>query len=750
MPTKAPVAAPVSWWYEGFVEVGGRFYLNDPDTKKLGRFFRYEDWSPGPFGNFYYGAHRTGADPFDLTAWGYDMGWDDQAYQLYLSQPGTYYVTFGWDETPHNYAFDAKTTFGPIGGNVLSTPCYPTGGGNVCGGGAPTANTADFVNANSNIFDLGFRRDTASAAARWTPDDNWDITADYSHLDRHGTQPLSAVTFTNGTRTSVQLPKPVDDTTQDGHLKAEYAGSSPWGKPFNVALGYGISVYNDNVGCGSVGGGFRGPGLSDGNCLTFQNPWVAPAGNAGNSPAWNRYSLWPDNQAQSVTATAGVGLPLSSRYMGTFQYSWMTQDDTFLASTINPLAVLATLPRSNLDGDARTILSNNVLHTQITPDLDSKLRYRYYDYHSNQDPMTIANVYTNPDRNSTLTDETAWPLNFNKQNANAELVYRPWKWLDVGAIYEWERWQHNYPADGVNVVTDEPTSRAVTNENSGKAFFDAKWGWSTLRTSVRYGERRFDGDYVSPGAGMSDFMRTVDLQNRDSTVVKSSWDINVTNTVTFTPTGGYQLNDYPADGITTVGISSYESWNVGGDVAWTVTPMLALYVSYMHEDGARETFQRPNNSPPLSRQVYHTHDLDDVFIVGGKYTMIPDKLFLNATYTYSRGTSKWASTCGAGGCDPNPVPTYPDTHNTNQRVDAWVKYVFDESVLKAAGFTGKPFVKAHVVWEKNENDSWQNIDQQLGWALPGADSTLQRAIFLGMSDPNYDVVVGMVSLGLKW
>jgi hypothetical protein len=54
------------------------------------------------------------------------------------------------------------------------------------------------------------------------------------------------------------------------------------------------------------------------------------------------------------------------------------------------------------------------------------------------------------------------------------------------------------------------------------------------------------------------------------------------------------------------------------------------------------------------------------------------------------------------------------------------------------------------VCDTNQHDSWQNIDQQLGWALPGADSTLQRAIFLGMSDPNYDVVVGMVSLGLKW
>ena len=727
MVTKAPVAVPVLWWYEGYAEIGGRAYLNDPDRTKLGRFLRYEDFRPGVFGNFYFGAHRTGADPLDITAWGKNIGWDDQAFELNLSKPGAYYLTFGWDETPHNYAFDAKTTYSPIGGNVLSTPTYPAPG--------PLAQT--FVNNNSNIFDLGYRRDTASAKGRWTPTDNWDITADYSHMHRDGTQPLSVVTFSGaaGTRTSVQLPKPVDDTTQNGNLKAEYAGSSPWGKPFNVALGYGLSLYNN-----------------DEKSLTFQNPWQAA--NAANAPLWNWYSLWPDNQAHSVNLTSGVGLPLNSRYMGTFQYSWMTQDDTFLPSTINPLGTPAALPRSGLGGDARTTLSNNVLNTKITSNLTSTLRYRYYDYHSEQSPMTITGLSDNPDRtDGAAVAETAHPVNFNKQNASGELVYRPWKWLDVGGVYEWERWRHEY-ADSVNVVTGATGDfEAVTNENAVKAYFDAKWGWSTLRTSVRYGERRFDGDYINPNAGMRNAMRTVDLQDRDSTVVKSSWVIDVTNTVTVTPTGGYRLDDYPANGVTTLGLSRYESWNAGADIAWSISPMLALYASYMHEDGSRDTFQNSVSATnPLSRQVYHTNDLNDVFIVGGKWTAIPDKLFLNATYTYSKGTSRWGTDCGAGGCNPNPIPVYPDSHNTNQRVDAWAKYMLDPTFMRNAGFLGKvePYVKARVVWEKNSNDSWQNIDQQLGWAVPGADTTMQRAVFLGMSDPNYSVVVGMLSFGMKW
>ena len=80
------------------------------------------------------------------------------------------------------------------------------------------------------------------------------------------------------------------------------------------------------------------------------------------------------------------------------------------------------------------------------------------------------------------------------------------------------------------------------------------------------------------------------------------------------------------------------------------------------------------------------------------------------------------------------------------------KYMLDPTIMRNAGFfaDAKPYVKARVVWERNSNDSWQNIDQQLGFAVPGADATLQRAIFLGMSDPNYNVVVGMLSFGVKW
>ena len=130
-------------------------------------------------------------------------------------------------------------------------------------------------------------------------------------------------------------------------------GAPPWGKPFNVAIGGGFSTYTR----------FRW------SSMTFQNPWNPT--NTATRPLNNRYSLPPDNQAGSVSVQGGVGLPLNSRYMGTFQYTRMTSDASNLPFTVNPLVVLVPGFSSQMpDRETETILFNNVLNTQITSGSD--------------------------------------------------------------------------------------------------------------------------------------------------------------------------------------------------------------------------------------------------------------------------------------------------------------------------------------------------------------------------------------------
>ena len=45
---------------------------------------------------------------------------------------------------------------------------------------------------------------------------------------------------------------------------------------------------------------------------------------------------------------------------------------------------------TSLDGSINTLLVNNVVTTQITPDLKTKLSYRYYDYNNQTPELNIA------------------------------------------------------------------------------------------------------------------------------------------------------------------------------------------------------------------------------------------------------------------------------------------------------------------------------------------------------------------------
>ena len=147
---------------------------------------------------------------------------------------------------------------------------------------------------------------------------------------------------------------------------------------------------------------------------TVQNPYCTGATAATCSTAtlspFADESTPPSNSANGVSGTLAAYLPWQSRYVGTLNYTQMRQDQTFQPMTDNPSAVASPVaffggipwsavnfgfingnpadPTNNLQGKIGTLLSNNVLTSQITPDLTSKLSYRYYDF-DNETPRII-------------------------------------------------------------------------------------------------------------------------------------------------------------------------------------------------------------------------------------------------------------------------------------------------------------------------------------------------------------------------
>src|ERR1700693_811771 len=248
-------------WYRGYIEAGGRVFLNDPQRdgirsqggQSLAKFYEYTTLKPGPFLDIYL-ATGTNDGLYRADFWGTNVGYSDQNYWLNLSKAGEQYLTLGWDETPHVYSTSALTLYNGVGTNALTLPaglsnalflaagCTRVAGHPPAGAGCGTltvpraAAVQALINANVHRTDIGIRRDTASVEYRYTPAGAWDIRVNYSDMYRSGTQ-IEGVVFSPGTRgVHSQVPKPVSDSTQNYGASGEYAGTSLWGQKFNVKL----------------------------------------------------------------------------------------------------------------------------------------------------------------------------------------------------------------------------------------------------------------------------------------------------------------------------------------------------------------------------------------------------------------------------------------------------------------------------------------------------------------------------------
>src|SRR5450432_4070612 len=126
LPVKAPVVVEAPWWTHGFIEFGGRGFVNDPQRdghifqggNSLAKFYEYRDLRPGPFGDFF-AATGSGNGLYEIDAWGQNVGYRDQRYEAYLSKAGEQYFNFMWDQTPHVYSTSASTLFN-TSGNALT------------------------------------------------------------------------------------------------------------------------------------------------------------------------------------------------------------------------------------------------------------------------------------------------------------------------------------------------------------------------------------------------------------------------------------------------------------------------------------------------------------------------------------------------------------------------------------------------------------------------------------------------------
>ncbi len=767
-----PAADSSPWWFQGYLDVGGRGFVNDPSRgntypgNSLAKYYEYSTVAPGPFGDGWVAAgSKDGV--YEVDVWAKNVGYTDQNYQATLQKAGEQYLTLGWDETPHIYSMSAQTIYNGVGSNSLTLPPNLSNTlATLAGNTSPVSNPAlvrQQINLAEHPTDIGIRRDTASAEYRYAPMDSaWDIRLNYSHMHREGTQ-VDGVVASSTSSVVSQVPKPVNDTTQNYGASGEYVGVSPWDRKFSLKVAYSGSTYTD-----------QDPSY------TVQNPFCLTGATTCDrtSAPLAQVSLPPDNMANAVSSTFAADLPFESRYMGTASYNMMRQNQAFLPFTINtgPInggAIANGLPASSLNGEINTLLVNNVLTTQITPNLKSKLTYRYYDYDNQTPQLYFGNWIINDILNAQVHDNgyapvTALQMGYVKQNAGEELNWRPNREWNLGVAYGYER--YDWTRESAN----------STAENSVKGYADWKpVTWVDARASYSFGDRQqgvYDytdnvGNIQWPGTitggahgcapsgvwngcdtAIAGAYRSFYLDNRQRSKMNFQVGVDVLSGLTVTPSFTLQNDNYNLAS-TEEGMTYDHSYHAGVEVAYAMNPSTRWLLAYMYEAYNKGIINGTiGAATTAASQLAYVNVQDSVktLMFGVDQVVIPNKLDVKLTYTLSTSL------------DHQPVPytiastaalafgNYPDVTGQFQRLDAVARYYFDDDFVRQLGWKGKISAQLHYAWERNSVNNWQNDEMSTYMYAANVNTSVGYMTWLNYDNPNYNVQMLMGSIRLAW
>ena len=820
MPVKAVPVDETGWYWNGTMEAGTNLWIKKPGDG-FGRTSTSPFWLtplttdsqqkmdeygkvPRSFFLSEFGIQagsKDGRYAFDF--WADNVGTDYQRYYLGIYEPGRQYFNMGWDQTPHPLSSSAKSVFGGVGTGRLTVDSatrdylqarlpQPSGAA-----GQTQRNEIDtYINNTAPISNIELKtlREKFSVGYRNTMLDNWDFNVDYSHEHRTGTRPLGigygySTTAAAGVPTAprpssgaIEVPQPLDDRTQNANAAGEFVGTTPWGTRWNTSVKYSGSFYGNSIKSMDVDNPFcRTCTAASGTILT-----------AGTQVGPNllRYGLYPDNNAQGGTWNTSVNFPIwKTRYVSTLQYTTYRQNDAFIDTATNGVAVPA-YPAAGLTGGVDAFLSNNVLTSQITHDVSNTARVRYYDRKDNTQTLTF-NTYNFADGGLATAAEqvpvTRMPHSYTKLNLEDQLkwqINRTWA-IGGGPVFERFTFQ--------NGEVDS------TNEGGAKAFVNMTHRLASWRSSIEYTQRRYNTYLAITSADpAAQAMRYFFVANRNRTKGSMVVELAAFKNVTISPNGGFRWDEYPGERtlsgtaaspslltapfVDTLGTKYDRGWNIGADVNIRVTPTLRVMFGYNHEEhylrmqsccggsaagsgtASPVPFNDTNKWDSDIRQFYNT------YTVAADWKAIPDKLEFKADYIAALSTEanqtqpcrntvvtagNPAACTGAGTGVTVGNTQFPDERNIFQRFSLLMKYYLDPTIVKQQmGQFSEVALKARYTWERNQNSNWATDNfspYSPSAADSGGDTTNGgRSLFLAYNNPNYTAQIIMASIGLKW
>jgi putative beta-barrel porin MtrB/PioB len=585
-------------------EVGPRGYADALNPRQQGKFDEYRDFRSGQSASAaieqlllkYTPADSFGT--FQLSA--RQLFQRDQSMRLIAKQPGIFDFQVRWDRIVHTYSTTARSP------GVENIRGFNT---------LPLVRPDSIAWRNAPYLDaIRSQWDPVKVSLGVSPTNKLDSKAEYTRISKLGGIPMS-MSYSGSSGPQREFVAPIDQTMNDFRLSQGFVSGDRTAesvlsfiKSYQLTATYDYSRFHNGV-----------------TATMVDNPQVAVSSRTGGA-ATARASLAPSNAAQAGTITGVMQLPMRTRFTGSLRGSWQTQNDRFFPQTSNdslrgdPNYGLLTLPRSSLNGKARTVTLNLSANAHPVNALTLAARYRTYDYSNQTAPFHIRAMAIS-DRSIALGDSLTSEVNpFTKTNSDFSASYLLLRGLSFTGSYGIEDWKRE--AEIRNVAkTTEKTPRASVDYTGIE--------WLNLHASYSQGTRR-GGDYTQAATEILGFRR-FDLADRDRKLATVMASVTPIDQVTLG--AEYRLADdkFPHS---QYGTQSDKSTMTGFDVDVTPVDRVNVSVGYSTEKvnnilnsryrtGAAGT---PTYDNPTYKWTNRNTDKDYTTYANLNAVLVPDRL----------------------------------------------------------------------------------------------------------------------------
>ncbi len=599
-----------------------------------------------------------------------DLGLDTRSLWARGGREGLYALQLRYDELPRHFGDGAQTPFLGAGSDTLT---LPAGFASASTGTMPLASRLGPV-------DLALAVKRFDLAGSWLGIDRLTLRVSLRHDERDGTRPLTASFLS----TAAQLPAAVDHVTDQFEVATSY-GTQVW----QASIAYQLSQFRNGS-----------------SSLTWDNPFTAVVPGAGRG----QFATAPDNELHQIIGSAAYRITPTVQASADFAVGRLTQNQAYLAPTLNTALAPTTMPASSLDG--KVDLFNGSVRLSAAPLDGLRLSASYArDVRDNrtqsQSYQLVASdifVGTAPRSNT--------PFSFWQDRIKLQADWRGTGSLRMSGGVDFDNRERSY----TEVVTTRETTvwaRATVQPTSSLslAFKLAQ----ADRDHSTYGTSTWFGMPENP------LLRKYNLaaRLRSTAAVRADWAVN--EGVSLGLNAEYGEDEYRQSAI---GLQRGRSVALGADASAALSERTSVTV-YGHAD-ALQSRQAGSQAVAAADWTARHKDRFDLLGLGLRHVVIVDKLDVALDFSRSRS-----------------------------RTDLSVETVVNESPFPQAS-TDMDSIKLRASYKLSDklsitgqalHESYRSQDWQQNSLMP---ATLFNLLSFGQQAPHYRVNVVSVALRYRF